>query len=166
VGLFDESIYGEGVPLESWFDQEFDAAAAVNHYTLTSATGAFTLTGNPASRGLGMPAGVGAFSETGNPAGLQVGHRLTAATGAFTLSGNPATFTTGFTMAAQTGAFAIVGNPAALIFTAPPDPAHLVSLASFRTRVIYPSIRLDIPNFARTSTRALLPSIRVRLEQP
>ena len=121
------------------------AAGGGATYTLTAATGSFTLTGNAAalSAARKMTAADGSFTLTGNATGLTVARKLIADTGVFTLTGNAANLvytpvggptytltasggsftvsenTTGLyvarKLAADTGAFTLTGNSAMLM---------------------------------------------------
>jgi hypothetical protein len=90
---------------------------AVNNYSITAATGTFTLTGNAAGLFAGYPmaAGAGAFVLTGNAAGLTTARKLTAETGAFSLTGNAASLNKGQFLSVDAGAFVLTGNDAALL---------------------------------------------------
>jgi hypothetical protein len=129
-------------------------AATTGTYTLTAATGSYTLSGQAAgltvTRRLTADAGafaltgqaaglrparvltaaVGAFTLTGNAAGLAGARRLTAAAGAFTLSGQDATLTyasTGnYVLTAAVGAYTLAGQAAALTY----DPLTAYSLTA------------------------------------
>ncbi len=91
-------------------------------YTLTAATGVFTLTGNAAGLRVSrkITAGTGSFTLTGNAAGLIAGRKLSAATGSFTLTGNSVNLVytpiggPTYTLAAGTGSFVLTGNAAGL----------------------------------------------------
>lgn len=90
-------LYGVGIlgtqPLAGFLAP----ASTHNAYTLTAATGTFTLTGEPASlvAGRRLSAAVGAFTLSGQAAGLRAARRLSMGLGIFTLSGQPATLTHG-----------------------------------------------------------------------
>lgn len=126
----------------------WDPAAVVttNAYSLSAATGVFTLAGQAMTPAVAMPADTGTFSLTGNAATLTHGYTLVASTGTFTLTGNAAalevghrliaasgTFTlTGFAMTpaakmvAATGVFALTGNAVGLGVTMPASTGAFV----------------------------------------
>src|SRR5512139_1929991 len=95
-------------------------AAAGGGYTLTAATGTFTLTGNAtgliAARSL--TADRAQFTLTGNATGLNVGRKLTADFAAFTLTGYDAglTYSGGAAvLTAERGQFTLTGNATGLV---------------------------------------------------
>lgn len=71
-------------------DDDFFAAVAPAGYTLTAATGTFTMTGQPAGTRAArkLPVSTAAFSLTANPAGTRVGRKLVAASAFYGLTGN------------------------------------------------------------------------------
>lgn len=90
-------------------------------YTLTAATGSFTLTGIAATFKVSrkLVAATGSFALTGQAANLQVSRKLVAGTGSFALTGvavnlvyTPVSGAT-YTLVAQTGAFNLTGQAAA-----------------------------------------------------
>ena len=90
-------------------------------YTLTCATGSFTLTGQSANLVVSrkLTAATGSFALTGQSANLQVSRKLVADTGAFSLTGiavnlvyTPVSSAT-YTLTAQTGVFNLTGQAAA-----------------------------------------------------
>lgn len=91
-------------------------------YTLTAATGSFTLTGQSANLVVSrkLSAATGTYTLTGNAANLVVSRKLVAETGAYTLTGiaanlvyTPVSGAT-YTLTAQTGVFTLTGIAAAL----------------------------------------------------
>ncbi len=83
---------------------------------LTAATSVFTLTGNAAvlRRGYTLVAATGSFMLSGMGAGLKAARRLVAATGAFTLSGSAAALSKGYILTAARGIFTLTGMAALL----------------------------------------------------
>jgi len=86
---------------------------------IAGGTGAFTLTGQPATLASAKAIAneVGAFTLTGQPATLArstPARAIAAETGVFALSGQPATFAKNRALAAETGAFTLTGNTTAL----------------------------------------------------
>lgn len=90
-------------------------------YTLTAATGSFTLSGKAANLVVSrkLTAATGSFTLTGQSANLKVSRKLTAATGTFSLTGisanlvyTPVSGAT-YTLTAQTGVFNLIGQAAA-----------------------------------------------------
>lgn len=90
-------------------------------YTLTAATGSFTLTGVSATLKVSrkLVAATGTYSLTGQAAAFNVSRKLVAATGTYTLSGiaanlvyTPVSGAT-YTLTAQTGTFSLTGQAAA-----------------------------------------------------
>lgn len=90
-------------------------------YTLTAATGTFTLTGQAANLVVSrkLTTATGSFTLTGQSANLKVSRKLTAATGTFSLTGisanlvyTPVSGAT-YTLTAQTGVFNLTGQAAA-----------------------------------------------------
>ncbi len=88
----------------------------IGAYEIDPILGTFTLTGQPAqlakSRILSVDAGQ--YQLTGNPAILRQNYTLTAEDGTFTFTGNAATFAVSRAIAADKGTFTFTGNPATL----------------------------------------------------
>lgn len=88
-------------------------------YTLTAATGSFTISGQQAALSLGrqLAASVGSFSLAGQPVGILTARNLAANTGGFIITGNAANLTTTavYSLAAGTGPFALNTSSAALV---------------------------------------------------
>lgn len=89
---------------------------ATNAYTMTAASGSFTLTGNAAALTAQrkLAAATQSFTLTGNAARLARGYTLAASSGTFTLTGQAAALTAARKMAAASGTFTLTGNAAGL----------------------------------------------------
>lgn len=88
-------------------------------YTLTAATGSFTLTGQSATLQVSrkLTAATGTFTYTGQAATLKVSRKLTAATGTFTYTGQSANLVVSRKLTAGIGSFSFVGQAANLVYT-------------------------------------------------
>jgi hypothetical protein len=95
-------------------------------YTLTAATGSYTLSGQAAALTVTrkLTADAGAFTLTGQAAGVAAGRRLTAETGSHTLSGQAAGLTVTRRLTADAGTFALTGQAAGL------RPARVLTAAT------------------------------------
>lgn len=86
-------------------------------YTITAASGSFSLTGNAAAlradRKLAVSAG--SFSLAGNSAAVTAQRKLAVAVGTFALTGNNAALTLNRKLVTASGSFAITGSSAGLI---------------------------------------------------
>ena len=114
---------GSDLLIAAWFDEDLvTPPAGGSTYTLTAATGSFTLPGQAAALKVGhvLTAAAGSFALTGVAAALKRGYTLTAAPGSFALTGQAATlvYTAGgtnhYTLAAATGSFGLTGQAATL----------------------------------------------------
>jgi hypothetical protein len=138
VGVWTRALSGSEVT-QLYNGGAGSAYPYVNAYTLTAATGSYTLTGQAANllkgfrlaagtgtftltgiaatlrRGFGIVAETGTFILTGNPASLLAARKLVAEAGSFTLTGVAATFARGYRIIAQTGVFSLVGKSVRLL---------------------------------------------------
>lgn len=77
-----------------------------------------------------LTAATGSFSLTGNATGLTVARQITAASGGFTLTGNSAALTAARLLTAATGTFTLTGNAADLIYTPSGGYTYTLTAAS------------------------------------
>ena len=103
-------------PWQAWLVALKPVPAGATAYTLTAATGAFTLAGTTTGLKTArkLPAVPGAVTLAGIATGLKFGHKLPAVVGAFTLGGVAASTRAARMLPAVTGAFTLNGVAAAL----------------------------------------------------
>ena len=94
-------------------------AATGPTYTLTAATGSFTLTGQSANLVVSrkLTATTGSFALTGQSANLVVSRKLTTETGTFTLTGQSTNLKVSRKLVAGTETFSLTGISANLVYT-------------------------------------------------
>ncbi|NJM10619.1 MAG: hypothetical protein HC889_00700 [Synechococcaceae cyanobacterium SM1_2_3] len=93
--------------------------AATTSYTLTAATGSYTISGKAAGLSIArkLAAAAGSYAISGKAATLRRGYRLTAATGSYSIGGVAAALRVDRKLVAAAGSYTITGRAAVLTKT-------------------------------------------------
>lgn len=111
--------YGVGAFSEAPYSADRTLGGGGPTYTLTAATGSFTLTGQSANLVVSrkLVAATGSFALTGQAATLKVSRNLIAETGSYLLTGQSANLQVSRKLVAGTGSFSLTGVAVNLVYT-------------------------------------------------
>lgn len=177
AGPFVYSPVGYSAYADASVSNSYSLSCATGSFSLTGGTagllfgrilpvssGSFVLTGNAVTPAITMPAARGQFVLTGNATGLSAQRKITAAFGPFTLTGRTVTLAKGFMLSAGFGSFALSGTAAALSKSSASSMG--ASVATFtltgRTTGLFVSRRItaNVATFALTGRPAGLSAQR------
>lgn len=118
------TLYGSGTPPAYPF-------SSGPTYTLTTAAGTFTLTGEPTglTAGRKLTAAQASYTLTGEAAGLKAGRLLAAAQASFTLTGEAAGLLAGRLLTATSATYTLTGEAVTLTYTPLGGPTYTLTAA-------------------------------------